>query len=808
MKFGDRLGPYRVLEKLGVGGMGEVYRGTDTRLGREVAIKILPVATASSDALARFEREGRAIATLNHPNICTLFDVGSDAGRPYLVMELLAGATLHQVLAAGPLPVGALLDHAIALADGLQAAHARGIIHRDLKPANVFVTEQGTIKILDFGLAKADGDHHDEARTIDAALTGPGTTLGTLSYMSPEQLRGGAVDTRTDLFSLGLVLYEMATGQRAFGGKTGAEVSAAILHEAPVSPKSLRPEIPDKLEDIILKALEKDRDLRYQSAADLRGDLKRMKREVVEPGTPPISAMRPGAASTAPPSSSDAALAVGLVRRHPLAIGGLVVALVAAAVAAWWAAGRDAALPATRPEIALQALTIDGHAGHATISPDGRFIAYVRRDLTHSSVIVKQLSSNSEVVILPPSAEADYYAPSVTPDSSYVDVLVDARRNPEDERFIVRVPFLGGTPRRIIERAASGLGWSPDGRQMAFVKWDRHAGSNTALIVADAEGQNEKVLLTLQTPRRLTTSFHGGGRVAYAPAGRPSWSPDGGWIAVSGVSASSGSGELIEVNAATGIERATRPITGAVVAMAHEIAYLPGDRLIASRLSVDGAQQWWLYPRTGSEVQLTPDLSDVRGVQLTADRTAGVATRTTVRMAITVGTVAGASFVEAVAPSTAQPSFAQLDATGDLFYTARVPGGIATSQRWGAWHRNRGGNGGRVLGAVARRRVGRGPQTKRRPRARQLRRLRSHSGAAGQRAGVSRGDHAGWDRPALRLEPIRTPAAVAAAAHRGSASAARGDQHAGPVHAGVSRRPADDLSQPRRHPALPIPVVR
>ena len=219
---GTRLGPYEVIESLGAGGMGEVYRGTDTRLGREVAIKVLPAATAASpDALARFEREGRAIAALNHPNICTLFDVGTDEGRPYLVMELLDGATLHQVLAAGPLPIRALIDHAIALADALHAAHARGIIHRDLKPANVFLTEHGTVKILDFGLAKADSDRHDEARTIEAALTGPGTTLGTLSYMSPEQLRGDAVDARSDLFSLGLVLYEMATGRRAFDGKTG-----------------------------------------------------------------------------------------------------------------------------------------------------------------------------------------------------------------------------------------------------------------------------------------------------------------------------------------------------------------------------------------------------------------------------------------------------------------------------------------------------------------------------------------------------------------------------------------------------------
>jgi serine/threonine protein kinase len=179
---GMRLGPYSIASKLGEGGMGEVYRGIDTRLDREVAIKVLPVATAAApDALARFEREGRAIAALNHPNICTLYDVGTDDGRPYLVMELLAGDSLHQALAAGPLAINALIDHGIALADALHAAHSRGIVHRDLKPANVFLTEHGTIKILDFGLAKAGIDRAHEAPTIDAALTGPGTTLGTLS---------------------------------------------------------------------------------------------------------------------------------------------------------------------------------------------------------------------------------------------------------------------------------------------------------------------------------------------------------------------------------------------------------------------------------------------------------------------------------------------------------------------------------------------------------------------------------------------------------------------------------------------------
>src|SRR5918996_611180 len=314
---GTQLGPYAVVSKLGDGGMGEVYRGTDTRLGREVAIKVLPATTQSPDALARFEREGRAIAALNHPNICTLYDVGTADGRPYLVMELLAGATLHQVLAARSLPIPALVDHAIALADALHAAHARGIVHRDLKPANILITDHGTLKILDFGLAKADSERQDETRMVDAALTGPGTTLGTLAYMSPEQVRGGALDARTDLFSLGLVLYEMSTGRRAFTGNTFGEVSASILHDDPPRPTTVRADLPQKLEEIILKLLEKDRDLRYQSAADLRSDLKRLKR-VIEPSEAAPSSAPRTVATVPPPSSSDAALAIGLARRHPL----------------------------------------------------------------------------------------------------------------------------------------------------------------------------------------------------------------------------------------------------------------------------------------------------------------------------------------------------------------------------------------------------------------------------------------------------------------------------------------------------------
>jgi hypothetical protein len=670
---GTRLGPYAVASKLGEGGMGEVYRGTDTRLGREVAIKVLAATTASSsDALARFEREGRAIAALNHPNICTLFDVGADDGRSYLVMELLAGATLHQVLATGPLAIPTLIDHATALADALHAAHSRGIIHRDLKPANVFLTEQGTIKILDFGLAKADSDPYGEARTIDAALTGPGTALGTLSYMSPEQLRGEAVDARSDLFSLGLVLYEMATAHRAFSGKTFPEVSAAILHDAPARPRQLRAEIPEKLEEILLKALEKERDLRYQTAAELRGDLKRLKRG--DHSDPAPASSMPAVAVAPLPSSSDAALAIGLARRHPMVLVGLALVTVAAAAITWWTVRQPGKADAPVPELAMQPLTFDGRAGHATISPDGRFIAYVRRDV-QPSVVVKQLSSDSDVVILPPSSGALYDAPSVTPDGGFVDVLVRRRDAPGANPGILRVPFLGGTPRRIVDGAVSGIGWSPDGQRMAFVKLDR-ATQSTSLVVADAQGQNTRVLLTRRAPSYFANvQFNRGS----GPPARPSWSTDGRWVAAVGINTSPGRvlnpGEIIEVDTESGAERSLRIVDGHI----SELAYLDAENLMGSFIdsALTRPEQWQLFSRTGPAVTLTRSLNDVQGIQLTADRNAGVAIQRTSRSSIAVGVIGG-PYVEVVAESGAQPASATLDVRGHLFYTARVPSGWAT----------------------------------------------------------------------------------------------------------------------------------
>jgi serine/threonine protein kinase len=281
---GEQLGPYRVLEFLRKGGMGEVYKARDMRLERTVAIKFLPQAFAADRvALDRFQREARAASSLNHPRICTVHDVGDYHGRPFFVMEFLEGQSLREHIAGKPLPIPELLDLTVQICDALRAAHAKGIAHRDIKPANIFVTTSGHIKILDFGLAKLISEPHpagvpvmmtEAATTVTSAtLTRPGSPMGTLAYLSPEQARGEVVDTRTDIFSLGVVLYQMATGQPAFRGETTGELIGAILQQTPVKPSIVNPAVPARLERITLRALEKERAARYQSAGDLLVDV-------------------------------------------------------------------------------------------------------------------------------------------------------------------------------------------------------------------------------------------------------------------------------------------------------------------------------------------------------------------------------------------------------------------------------------------------------------------------------------------------------------------------------------------------------
>jgi len=620
---GQNLGSYRVLSILGRGGMGEVYLAEDARLGRKVALKFLPSSFTNDDErLRRFEREARAASALNHPNILTIYEVGSIDGRQFIAAEYVEGQTLRQRLAQSRLKLIEILDLSIQVTSALAAAHRAGIVHRDIKPENIMVRSDGYVKVVDFGLAKltetATVSSESSASTMLQIDTGTGVVMGTTAYMSPEQARGLTLDGRTDIWSLGVVLYEMLSGATPFKGETHSDLIVSILERDPV-PLLTTEIVPSELDWIVRKALRKDREERYQTAPELSGDLRSLKQKLEFDAhlersvTPDVTTSAKQVQTRSPQDSfttkeqatlqTDVTEAVSRTSRSRMfVVGAVLLILLSIGLFAAYKSLRPTTSLTPFKSIQITRITNSGKVIDSALSPDGKYVVYTLSDAGKQSLWVRQVSTANDKLIVPPG-QFGSFGMAFSPDGN--DVYYTLKQM--NAGTLYRIPTLGGNPVKVLEALDGPVSFSPDGKQLVFVRAGFPQRGESALVIANIDGSGERTVAILKEPEFFAPLFFTG----------PSWSPDGKLIAAS-VGRYSSSNHVFTFAVADGAAKDLTPESWPFTA---RVSWLPdmSGLLVVAGDTAGTSQIWFVSYPNGEKRKVTNDLNAYRSISLTAD---------------------------------------------------------------------------------------------------------------------------------------------------------------------------------------------